>query len=76
MSNIPESVWERFNNHTSSESELRAIWEENEASAKPCPDLAAFLYPILWQLERMDVMDGIEPHMGDAMAVLDEIASE
>lgn len=86
---IPETIWERFRNHTATESDLRAIWDENEQqlAANPrlarCPDFEAFMGPLLWQIERMDCtrdasgnwIEG-EPTMADALAVLAEVEQE
>jgi hypothetical protein len=76
MAELPESVWERFRTHTATESDLRAIWCENERelAANPalhaCPDFEAFMRPLLWQIERMDSIEGRAPTMADAMEAL------
>lgn len=75
-------IWARFRDHTATEADLRAIWNDNERelAANPallrCPDFNSFMRPLIWQIERMDFIDGREPTMADALAVLAEVEGE
>lgn len=85
MTDIIESIWERFRNNIATEADLKAIWQSNESdlaadsALSRCPDFDAFMRPLIWQIERMDWMDEaetIEPTMADAMAVLASVEQE
>lgn len=75
-------MWQRLFAHTATESDLKAIYADNEAEllANPkairCPEFEAFMSPLIWQIERMDSINGAEPTMADALAVFAELDSE
>lgn len=75
---ISESIWERFRNHTATESDLKVIWQDNERELREnpalvaCPDFESFMRPLIWQIERMD--SGAT--MAQALAVLADIEKE
>lgn len=75
---IDESVWERFRDPTAAESDLKAIWQDNERELrenpvlKACPDFEAFMRPLIRQIERMET----GATMAQALAILSEVENE
>ena len=75
---IDESIWERFREHTATESGLKAIWRDNERelrenpSLKACPDFEAFMRSLIRQIERMET----GATMAQALAILSEVENE
>jgi hypothetical protein len=67
---LTDAILARFNDHTATASDLRAILADDAASPRPCPDLQAKLAPVLSLLGRME--EGAT--MADAMAVLEDCA--
>ncbi len=79
---IREEIWDRFRDHSATESDLKAIRQYgiDERAAKPEilpePEFDEWLDSLIWQLERMELVDGKEPLMRDALAVLAELEKE
>lgn len=77
MTVTPDMI-ERLADHTATEADLRAIILAERERAEPDPAIMA-LVPLHWQLERMDWVDGVEgrePTLADAMALLDSLEEE